>query len=50
MDSLFHKEVVGDTTEDITKIMLIILRTVIQTTIKMDRENPLVVSTAGLLV
>lgn len=45
MDSLFRKETAGDTTEDITKIMKIILRTVIQTTIKMDRESPLVVST-----
>lgn len=45
MDSLFRKETAGDTTDDITKIMLIILRTVIQTTIKMDRESPLVVST-----
>lgn len=44
MDSLFRKETAGDTTDDITKIMLIILRTVIQTTIKMDRESPLVVS------
>lgn len=42
MDLLFKPEC-GDVTNDIREISLIILRTVIQTTIKMDRENLLVV-------
>lgn len=43
MDLLFKPES-GDTTNDIKEIMQMILRTVIQTTVKMDRESNLVVS------
>lgn len=43
LELLFRTDV-GSTMHDITEIMLRILRTVIQTLITMDRENPLVVS------
>lgn len=39
----------GSTFRDITEIMLTVMRTVIQTTIAMDREEPLVVSKPILL-
>lgn len=43
LELLFRTDV-GSTMHDITEIMLRILRTVIQTLITMDRDNPLVVS------
>jgi hypothetical protein len=43
MELLFREDI-GPTVPDIKEIMLTILRTVIQTTIAMDRESPLVVS------
>lgn len=43
MELLFRRDI-GPTGADIKEIMLTILRTVIQTTIAMDRESPLVVS------
>lgn len=43
MDLLFSADV-GPTIHDVTEVMLTTLRTVIQTTIAMDRESPLVVS------
>lgn len=43
LELLFRADV-GSTMHDITEIMLRILRTVIQTLITMDRDNPLVVS------
>lgn len=43
MDLLFRPES-GDTTNDIKEVILVILRTIIQTTVKMDRESILVVS------
>ncbi|GLG95601.1 Uncharacterized protein GBIM_02534 [Gryllus bimaculatus] len=43
MDLLFRSDI-GSTVHDISGIMLNVLRTVIQTTISMDRESPLVVS------
>lgn len=42
MDLLFKPEA-GSTNNDVKEIILIILRTVIQTTIRMDRESSLVV-------
>lgn len=42
MDLLFSADV-GQTIHDVTEVMLTTLRTVIQTTIAMDRESPLVV-------
>lgn len=50
---LLFRDDVGNTFQDVNVIMLMILRTVIQTTISMDRENPLVVSywkTGNILV
>lgn len=47
MELLFRKDI-GPTVLDIKEIMLTILRTVIQTTIAMDRESPLVVSSYSL--
>jgi hypothetical protein len=47
MELLFRKDI-GPTVPDIKEIMLTILRTVIQTTIAMDRESPLVVSPYSL--
>ncbi|XP_033607516.1 dedicator of cytokinesis protein 1 isoform X3 [Cryptotermes secundus] len=41
MELLFRKDI-GPTAPDVKEIMLTVLRTVIQTTITMDRENPLV--------
>ena len=43
MELLFRSDI-GPTGPDIKDIMLTVLRTVIQTTIAMDRESPLVVS------
>lgn len=43
MDLLYTADPVS-TFRDITEIMLTVLRTVIQTTIAMDREGPLLVS------
>lgn len=43
MELLFRGDI-GPTGPDIKEIMLTVLRTVIQTTIAMDRESPLVVS------
>lgn len=47
MELLFRKDI-GPTAPDVKEIMLTVLRTVIQTTITMDRENPLVVSSYSL--
>lgn len=41
LDLTFRKDV-GSTASDIKEIMLTALRTIIQTVISMDRENPLV--------
>ncbi|XP_075232677.1 dedicator of cytokinesis protein myoblast city [Lycorma delicatula] len=49
MDLLF-KEETGPTINDISEIMLTILRTVIQTTIRMDRENSLVGSLVAVMI
>jgi len=43
MELLFRSDI-GPTGPDVKEIMLTILRTVIQSTIAMDRESPLVVS------
>lgn len=43
MDLLYVADT-GSTFRDVTEIMFTIMRTVIQTTIAMDREGPLVVS------
>jgi hypothetical protein len=43
MELLFRSDI-GSTGQDVKEIMLTVLRTVIQTTIAMDRERPLVVS------
>jgi len=43
MDLLYMADKVS-TFRDITEIMLTVMRTVIQTTIAMDREGPLVVN------
>jgi hypothetical protein len=43
MELLFRSDI-GSTGPDVREIMLTVLRTVIQTTIAMDRESPLVVS------
>ena len=43
MELLFRRDI-GPTGPDVEEIMLTVLRTVIQTTIAMDRESPLVVS------
>jgi hypothetical protein len=43
MELLFRSDI-GPTGPDVQEIMLTVLRTVIQTTIAMDRESPLVVS------
>ena len=43
MELLFRSDI-GPTGPDVKEIMLTILRTVIQSTISMDRESPLVVS------
>jgi dedicator of cytokinesis protein 1 len=48
MELLFRNDI-GSTVGDIKEIMLTVLRTVIQTTIAMDRESPLVVSCFYLL-
>lgn len=47
MELLFRKDI-GPTAPDVKEIMLTVLRTVIQTTISMDRESPLVVSSYSL--
>ena len=39
---LTFRDDIGSTTSDVKEIMLTALRTVIQTVISMDRENPLV--------
>lgn len=43
MDLLYSADT-GSTFRDITEIMLTVMRTVIQTTISIDRDRPLVVS------
>lgn len=43
MDLLYTADT-GSTFRDVTEIMLTVMRTVIQKTIAMDREEPLVVS------
>lgn len=42
LELLFRNDV-GSTFQDVNEIMFTVLRTVIKTTISMDRENPLVV-------
>ncbi|XP_063232451.1 dedicator of cytokinesis protein 1 isoform X3 [Bacillus rossius redtenbacheri] len=49
MDLLFRMDI-GPTIHDITEIMLTVLRTIIQTTISMDRESPLVGNLIAVMV
>ncbi|XP_046384567.1 dedicator of cytokinesis protein 1 isoform X4 [Ischnura elegans] len=49
MELLFRKDI-GSTVDDISHIMLIVLRTVIQTTIAMDREGPLVGNLVAVMI
>lgn len=52
LELLYHgtNESVGPTKNDIKNIMLILLRTVIQTSIAMDRENPLVGNLVAIML
>lgn len=50
LELLYHGKDVGPTKNDIKTIMLILLRTVIQTSIAMDRENPLVGNLVAILL
>lgn len=52
LELLYHgtEEDFGPTTEDINTIMLILLRTVIQTSIAMDRENPMVGNLVAIML
>lgn len=49
MDLLFRSDI-GSTVHDISGIMLNVLRTVIQTTIRMDRESPLVGNLVAVMI
>ncbi|GLG95600.1 uncharacterized protein GBIM_02534 [Gryllus bimaculatus] len=49
MDLLFRSDI-GSTVHDISGIMLNVLRTVIQTTISMDRESPLVGNLVAVMI
>ncbi|KAG8228173.1 hypothetical protein J437_LFUL014408 [Ladona fulva] len=49
MELLFRSDI-GSTFNDISEIMLIVLRTVIQTTIAMDREAPLVGNLVAVMI
>ncbi|XP_071445315.1 dedicator of cytokinesis protein 1 isoform X2 [Hetaerina americana] len=49
MELLFRTDI-GSTVDDISQIMLIVLRTVIQTTIAMDREGPLVGNLVAVMI
>lgn len=50
MLQLLHNTDVGPVDNDITHIMVILLRTVIQTSIAMDRENPLVGNLVAIML
>ncbi|KAG5670986.1 hypothetical protein PVAND_001211 [Polypedilum vanderplanki] len=49
LELLFSKDI-GDTDNDIRDIMLILLRTVIQSSIAMDRDNPLVGNLVAIML
>jgi len=44
MELLFRKDEIGPTVSDVTEVMLMILRTVIQVPISLDKDQPNVVS------
>lgn len=50
MLELLHKPNIGSVDNDINNIMIILLRTVIQTSIAMDRENPLVGNLVAIML